>query len=210
MMRHRRILSAFAIFAGAALAGCSGTSEDAPATDAPQGAMPADHPPIQGMSSGQVTGPPVEVVETMEAAGYTYALMESEGEQMWTAGPTTELAVGDSVVLMDPMPMRNFHSNTLDRDFDAILFVSGFVAPGELPDAPRGTASEVMHSGGYTYVQVEMEDGVMHWLAGPQIGMAEGDMVSWTGGMTMTDFTSSTLERTFEEILFVDGLQVVN
>lgn len=212
MMRHSRILPALALLTGAALAGCSGTPDDGRSgTDATRDALPADHPPIQGAAApGRAGGPPVVVKETLEAGGYTYALVESGGEEMWSAGPTTELAVGDTVYLTDPMPMRNFHSNTLDRDFDAILFVGGFAAADEAPPPPQGTAGEVLHSGGYTYVQVEMDDGTSQWMAGPRTAMEEGDVVSWSGGMPMTDFTSSTLERTFEEILFVDGLRVVN
>jgi hypothetical protein len=63
----------------------------------------------------------------MDSGGYTYALLEIDGDEIWTAGPPTELAEGDRVALAGAMGMENFTAASLDRTFDRILFVSGFV-----------------------------------------------------------------------------------
>ena len=38
--------------------------------------------------------------------------------------------------------------------------------------------------------------------------MKEGSRVSWQGGSKMTDFKSNSLDKTFAEILFVQGISV--
>lgn len=63
------------------------------------------------------------VKETMNAAGYTYALVEADGTSIWLAGPETVLSIGQSVVWNGGMAMKGFHSNTLDRTFETIYFV---------------------------------------------------------------------------------------
>jgi len=63
------------------------------------------------------------VKETMNAAGYTYALVEADGAAIWLAGPETVLSIGQSVVWNGGMAMKGFHSNTLDRTFETIYFV---------------------------------------------------------------------------------------
>lgn len=97
---------------------------------APGATMPADHPPVGDMPAAMPipseNAPVAKVVETMSSAGYTYALLEMEGDSMWAAGPVTELAVGDEVSVVSSMGMRDFYASSLDRTFETILFVQGF------------------------------------------------------------------------------------
>jgi len=65
---------------------------------------------------------------------------------------------------------------------------------------------ETMNSGGYTYVLLEAEAGQI-WAAGPQTAIQKGDRVIVQGGMEMKNFTSQSLDRTFETILFAGSLQ---
>ena len=156
----------------------------------------------------------------MDSGGYTYARVAIEGEEIWAAGPITALAVGDRVALAGAMGMQDFTSNTLERTFDQILFVSGFVSPGTgaAAGAPvpqetfagnTGMVTETMDSGGYTYVLVEIE-GQTLWIAGPQIQVEVGQSVGWMDGMFMQEFTSTSLDRTFDAIFFANQLTVVN
>ena len=71
-----------------------------------------------------------------------------------------------------------------------------------------GTVLQAHTTAGYTYAEVETADGVV-WLAGPMVQLSEGETVTWPEGMLMRDFASETLDRTFEEIFFVDKLTVV-
>ena len=68
------------------------------------------------------------VVETMDAAGYTYLCLESNGQKSWAAIPASQVKVGEEVSISNGMVMRNFTSKTLARTFDAIIFSSGIVA----------------------------------------------------------------------------------
>lgn len=70
----------------------------------------------------------------------------------------------------------------------------------------RGTVLETMDSGGYTYVLVDTDQD-QRWAAAQQTAVSAGDVVQMGTGMPMTGFTSKTLDRTFDVLYFVDGLQ---
>jgi hypothetical protein len=70
----------------------------------------------------------------------------------------------------------------------------------------RGTVVETMNTGGYTYVFLENdEQGV--WIAGPETAVQIGDIVQAAEGMPMSNFTSNTLNRTFDVVYFSGLLQ---
>jgi hypothetical protein len=68
-----------------------------------------------------------KVTDTVDAAGYTYAEVDTGKEKIWAAASTTPLKIGDMISFTTEMPMKNFHSNSLKRDFPIIYFVSRFV-----------------------------------------------------------------------------------
>ena len=97
------------------------------------------------------------------------------------------------------------------------------VAPGELPaDHPPLTGGTVpagpLESGGrvlealptsrYVILQVEGDEGPV-WLATGAVEVAEGDSIRWGTSVPMDDFYSQTLDRTFDQIRLVNGIQVV-
>ncbi|HDH05767.1 MAG TPA: DNA-binding protein [Nitrospirae bacterium] len=67
-----------------------------------------------------------------------------------------------------------------------------------------GKVVEMMNSGGYTYVNIE-KDGKKTWVAVPRMKVVVGQDISFQPGMAMSNFTSKTLERTFETIVFSSG-----
>ena len=70
----------------------------------------------------------------------------------------------------------------------------------------RGTVVETMNTGGYTYVFLENdEQGI--WIAGPETAVQIGDIVQAAEGMPMSNFTSNTLNRTFDVVYFSGLLQ---
>lgn len=184
------------------------------ATDAVAQNLPAGHVPIQQPAAQE--GPGVIVLETMNSGGYTYVRGEMDGAETWFAGPAAPLQVGDTVLVSDPMQMTNFTSGSLGRTFDVLYFVGSYAkrraATASSADAysgSQGAVREILESGGYTYVRVESE-GASIWLAGPPTDVSEGQVVTWpSSSMTMRDFSSRTLGRTFEEILFVSEIRVV-
>ena len=72
--------------------------------------------------SGSLAG---RVVETMDAGGYTYVNLESEGERVWVAIPLTKVSVGEELEAQPGMRMDSFTSKSLNRTFDVIYFSSG-------------------------------------------------------------------------------------
>lgn len=71
--------------------------------------------------------------------------------------------------------------------------------------AISGKVAETFNSGGYTYVAVEKE-GQRTWIASTPVTVTLGQKVSFKTGLVMHNFTSNSLKRTFETIVFSDGL----
>jgi hypothetical protein len=69
-----------------------------------------------------------------------------------------------------------------------------------------GKVIETMNAGGYTYVHVD--DGEKQiWAAAPGFTVSVGDEVVVPPGAPMVDHHSKTLDRTFELIYFVGGIE---
>ncbi len=67
-----------------------------------------------------------KVLETMASGGYTYIQFEEKGKKLWVACKQMEVAAGDEIEFTKAAPMKNFHSRTLGKTFETILFV-GYV-----------------------------------------------------------------------------------
>jgi hypothetical protein len=64
------------------------------------------------------------VTETMNTGGYTYVQVDTGSAKVWAAAPECVVKVGDQVAIPRGMSMHNFHSDTLDRDFELVYFVN--------------------------------------------------------------------------------------
>lgn len=84
---------------------------------------------------------------------------------------------------------------------------------GAMPPAqPTGTIHKgkvvaAMNAAGYTYLQVE-EKGQKIWAAAMETKIKNGDEVEFPDSPAMQNFTSKTLNRTFDKIYFVSSLRV--
>jgi hypothetical protein len=88
---------------------------------------------------GRIDG---KVTDVLEAAGYTYAEVDTGNGKVWAATTTTPLKVGDMVAFTTEMPMQNFHSSAMNRDFPLIYFVNRFISD----DASQADATRAMAS----------------------------------------------------------------
>lgn len=70
----------------------------------------------------------------------------------------------------------------------------------------EGTVVDTMNAGGYTYVQIKEADNTF-WAAGPEAEVKKGDKVAVVEQMWMNQFTSKTLNRTFDKLLFVGQIE---
>ena len=100
--------------------------------------------PMQEESSGNISG---KVVETMNAAGYTYVCVEKNGKKTWVAVPEMKVTVGSKMSFQPGSVMHNFPSKTLNRTFDSIVFSGGPVAAGAKA-APGMPGGDPTHAGG--------------------------------------------------------------
>lgn len=97
-------------------------------------AYAGDIPDSHHASAGTMSG---KVIQTMDVAGYTYVEVNLGDKNVWAAGPITSLKTGESVSFSTAMPMKNFHSKTIKRDFEIVYFTGKFnfgpVSPAEHP-----------------------------------------------------------------------------
>ncbi len=79
--------------------------------------------------------------KSMNAAGYTYVRVDLGDGEVWVASNRFSVEVGDRVTFPLETPMMDFHSESLDRDFSLVYFVSYVVPEGETPQtmAPAAT-----------------------------------------------------------------------
>jgi hypothetical protein len=81
----------------------------------------------------------------------------------------------------------------------------GGMAGGPAIQEVSGRVVETMNSGGYTYALVD-KGGAKTWVAMPTSRIAVGDEIACRPGMVMNNFTSPSLNRSFEHIVFSGGL----
>ena len=127
----KRLFSLLSITAlSLALVAC-GEQQKAPEVAKPsvQPAAPAPAAPPQKASAAK-SG---KVIETMNAAGYTYVQVDTGKEKFWAAAPETAVKVGDTVAVPEGMPMPNFQSKALNRTFDVVYFVPGLMVNNATP-----------------------------------------------------------------------------
>ena len=69
----------------------------------------------------------------------------------------------------------------------------------------EGKVVETMNGGGYTYISLE-KDGKKGWIAVPATQVAVGQEIKVKPGMDMGLFSSRSLNRSFDNILFSPGI----
>ncbi len=82
-------------------------------------AWAADQPAPVAPASLTLTG---EVLETMDAGGYTYIRVKSKDGDAWAAVGKASVVKGAEVTIENGTVMENFESATLKRKFPSILF----------------------------------------------------------------------------------------
>ena len=123
-MKQLTTIFCIAMFSLTLLAGCG---EDTPAPKAEVAKPSAQTAPAAPAAAPGKTG---KVLETMDAAGYTYVQVDTGSEQFWAAAPQFAVKTGDDVVVPEGMPMPDYHSKTLDRTFDMVYFVPSVLVGG--------------------------------------------------------------------------------
>ncbi len=167
--------------AALSLVACSKDEPTKPAAQAPQTAAPAAtaSAPAPSSKTGGTTG---TVTETMDAAGYTYVQVDNGTEKVWAAAPKFAVAVGDQVVVPDGMPMHNYHSQTLDRDFPVVYFVDS-VLNGSAPVGGAVSGAEMPQGHPPTTVAAAPVDVDLSNVAKADGGLTVGEVFSGKAGL---------------------------
>jgi len=114
-----------------------------------------------------------------------------------------------------------FSKSVLTTIFAAAAFGVSSIAIADsqpvMADAPLLLAANEMPSGGkvvssieaagYTYMELS-SGGKTFWIAAPVMKVKVGDNVHFSDAMVMKNFTSKSLKRTFDTILFVSAASV--
>ena len=209
-MKHKLTISAWvvpvALLAIIHLPGCSESSVDSSAQDN------ADKIVVSTAAAEEKTLAKVPaqnsgtVKSNQKAGGYSYLEVDIDGEVFWLATAISSIQPGDKIAWKDHAVMANFTSKALGRTFKQILFVAQVMPESDLASrAHSGTVINAMNSAGYSYIQVE-ENGAQVWLAAPETHIEPGQSIRWDGGAPMRNFTSQSLNRSFDEIFFVSAI----
>jgi hypothetical protein len=179
------------------------------------------------------------VVETFDTEGYTYLNLEdSEKVRFWAAVPSMKVKIGDGVEIAGGSPMSNFHSKTLNRTFDSIIFAGSARVVGaedigkvaqKLPSdhPPRNMVQIAVEGiekvkGGYTVAELyankkELADKEVK-VRGKVVKYMEGIMgKNWvhlrdgTGSAGTNDITITTKQRTkVGDVIVAEGKLSIN
>jgi hypothetical protein len=148
---------------------------------------------VDQQASTKISG---KVTEVIQAAGYTYAEVDTGKEKVWAAASTTPLKVGDTIAFTTEMRMENFHSNSMNRDFPVIYFVSRFItgktgaagaaaeissAQGKIKPAPDAKAIEGINKvdGGNTIAEVYADKSKLNG----KVVRVRGRVTKYTAGV---------------------------
>jgi hypothetical protein len=114
-----------------------------------------------------------KVVDAISTAGYTYVQVDAGNQKIWAATMQFAVNKGDDVTVVGGVPMANFHSKTLGRDFDVVYFTGRIInnsvktaaatpalPPNHPPISGAGMDLPPNHPpiGGQTAAQVDLAD----------------------------------------------------
>jgi hypothetical protein len=94
-------------------------------------------------------------------------------------------------------------------DAPAVPASTGAAAPVADPAVPvslSGKVLQTMNASGYSYIYIELADGNKKWVAVTQANVKVGDQMSFKPGMEMGRFESKALNRSFDSIVFSEGV----
>ncbi len=92
--------------------------------------------------------------------------------------------------------------------FSVFIFFFSVISAFADEKTHTGSVTFTVKTDKYSYIKLD-ESGKEVWLAAPTMQVAIGDIVEYTGGVLMKDFQSKAMEKTFNYILFVSRISVL-
>ncbi len=169
---HHWLACMLALLSLTILAGCNPVTGG---TDGKSSAKSAGSDQPASENAGEMSEPfKGEVVEKIDTGRYAYVQIDTGTKKVWVAVPVFNGKAGDVVEVPPGMPMADFHSKTLNRDFDMIYFVGQIRKEGEPSANPAETALPEGHPPIGEPADGQMTPSPMMGGAAPDAGIEAG------------------------------------
>ena len=168
------LIAALAIAGGIACKATPAASPAATGAAPPASAAYASTPSAAVATSvGAVTG---TAAETINSGGYTYVRLQTGQKEIWIAASEQPVKTGERLSVALEMPMQNFHSKTLNRDFPLIYFVSDLGREREAAAVSAAPALAGSHGAAAGTAAGGTAPHVVETLAPPRGGLSVADV----------------------------------
>jgi len=164
-----------------------------------------------------------KISNIISVPGYTYVEVETGDDKVWAAVPSTSVNIGDEVSFSTGIPMKNFYSKTLQREFGVIYFVDGFISNDRMSSTDSKAAAAHGRIGeraavapvqgirqaeeGYTIAEIYARSDE---LSGKQMRV-RGQVVKFTVGVMNTNWIRIRDGSTADELVVpTDATAAVN
>lgn len=97
----------------------------------------------------------------------------------------------------------------MKRFFLILVIILSLVTTLKAQSIHKGKVLETFQVENYTYVKID-ENSKDIWIAIPKLDVKVGDTIETSEGIIMKDFKSSTLKRTFPEIIFATKASILD
>jgi len=136
----------------------------------------------QPASAGLITG---KVTDTINSSGIVYVEVDTGSQKVWAArAGATQLNKGDIVSFSTEMPMHNYHSKKLNRDFELIYFIKKYITgndvPQQAPPANHASNPGAINSATFKYLSNTQELQVGDFLREVTMDGLQGDKKSFS------------------------------
>lgn len=112
--------------------------------------------------------------------------------------------------VVDGLSDGGFKHPPMDGNVAAPAPAASAASPMLQPEGPvaQGKVVEATTASGYTYLLLE-SGGQTVWVAATQVSAKVGDVVNYVANVTMDNFTSRSIDKTFDRIIFASSVSVV-
>lgn len=123
--------------------------------------------------------------------------------------PKTEAPVNQQTAAKLPEGHPPIGDAKLDPKADPHAGLKATSVPKGIP-TKKATVVQTIDADVYTYIEAKGDDGKTVWMAMPTVKVAKGATIEYPSNVPpITKFASKSLNKTFESILFLQGITIV-
>ncbi|MCK5889962.1 MAG: hypothetical protein KAG19_08465 [Methylococcales bacterium] len=100
-----------------------------------------------------------KVIDVIDVTSYTYVEIETGDSTVWAAAPTTQIKIGTPITVSTQMPMRDFHSDSINKTFPLIYFVGRFTPSTDKAASAKSNDHTKIKSTGQILKGIKKIDG---------------------------------------------------